>query len=578
MAQDMRRRARYCATGRRKRRPSTRSPGAPPCATKRSFANGADGEVRLGDTVDLAFLVLAEKLGLDHQALRRSRPLCGRIPYEPQQRFAAAFTPAADETGQAVAHVKGAAEFILPRCRNLDQQSALAAADDLAAKGFRVLAVARGRVPLTGARDGNPDALDGLELLGIAGLIDPVRPEVPQAIEACRGSGISVRMVTGDHPRTALAIADQLGLAHSLEAVVTGRELQAVEQDPAAFDRLVSEALVFARVEPTQKLAIVDSLQRNGEVVAVTGDGVNDAPALSAAAIGVAMGRGGTDVARGAADLILADDNFASIVGGIEEGRIAYDNVRKLIYLLIPTGLGEIVLFFLAILFALPMPLFAVQLLWLNLVTNGIQHVALAFEKSEPGILKRGPRPPGQPLFDRRMLGQVLLAGSTMGVVCFVFYFWCLEGGMAETQARNLVLLLMVMLENVQALNARSELRFRLPRAPVGQLVPDRRHPGRPRPAYRGHVHAGPCRAAGYRPDPPGGLAAGRDPGGRAGAGDGDLQASDDAGPKRLRPAPPNLGTGPQYGATVLGLSATSAPAPSCAPSCAGSRRRAPAP
>ncbi|MDJ0968796.1 MAG: HAD-IC family P-type ATPase, partial [Kiloniellales bacterium] len=388
-----------------------------------------DGPVHLGDTVDVAFLVLAAKLGLDRDALRREQRTLARIPYEPQHRFAAAYTATsatytAADPGRAAAHLKGAAEVILPRCRDLDQAKVMAAADSLAAEGFRVLAVARGEVSAEAALARDAAALQGLELLGIAGLIDPVRPEVPAAVAACRDAGISVRMVTGDHPQTALAIARELGLASEQAEVVTGRDLQDLETSPGQFDRRVAQARVFARVEPVQKLAIVDSLHRADEVVAVTGDGVNDAPALSAAAIGVAMGRGGTDVARGAADLVLTDDNFASIVGGIEEGRIAYDNVRKLIYLLITTGLGEIVLFLLAILAGLPVPLFAAQLLWLNLVTNGIQDVALAFEKGEPEVLKRRPRPPDQAVFDRRMVAQVLVAGSYMGGVAFAFFLW----------------------------------------------------------------------------------------------------------------------------------------------------------
>ncbi len=423
-----------------------------------------DGPVHLGDTVDVAFLVLAAKLGLDRDALRREQRTLARIPYEPQHRFAAAYTATsatytAADPGRAAAHLKGAAEVILPRCRDLDQAKVMAAADSLAAEGFRVLAVARGEVSAEAALARDAAALQGLELLGIAGLIDPVRPEVPAAVAACRDAGISVRMVTGDHPQTALAIARELGLASEQAEVVTGRDLQDLETSPGQFDRRVAQARVFARVEPVQKLAIVDSLHRADEVVAVTGDGVNDAPALSAAAIGVAMGRGGTDVARGAADLVLTDDNFASIVGGIEEGRIAYDNVRKLIYLLITTGLGEIVLFLLAILAGLPVPLFAAQLLWLNLVTNGIQDVALAFEKGEPEVLKRRPRPPDQAVFDRRMVAQVLVAGSYMGGVAFAFFLWCLERGMSEAEARNLLLLLMVMFENAHAMNARSERR-----------------------------------------------------------------------------------------------------------------------
>ena len=317
---------------------------------------------------------------------------------------------------------------------------------------------------ISAARKAAPDSLRYLRLLGLVGLMDPVRPEVPAAVERCRGAGVGVVMITGDHPATARTIARQLGIgagrADGDPHVVTGHELaKAAAGEGGDFDALVNDADVFARVEPTQKLQIVRCLQRSGHLVAVTGDGVNDAPALAQADIGVAMGKNGTDVARGAADLILTDDNFASIVAGIEEGRIAYDNVRKLIFLLVSTGLGEIVLFFFGILSGLPLPLFAVQLLWLNLVTNGIQHIALALEGGEPGILQRTPRPPAEALFDRRMIGQVMAAGVYMGGCALVFYFLALESGMSEERARNLLLLLMVMFENVHVLNARSERR-----------------------------------------------------------------------------------------------------------------------
>ena len=427
----------------------------------------------VGDTVDLAFLVLAAKLDLQQRILQAEQPQLGLIPYEPQRKFAALFTRddrdrpdrGGDKPAHALAHVKGAAEVIVPMCDGVDADRALAAADEMAAEGYRVLALARGPVPANVALAPVQSDLRGLRLLGLVGLIDPLRPEVPAAIAQCRAAGIDVRMITGDHPQTALAIARELGIADATDHVVTGAELSAARHDPAAFDRIAGTARIFARVEPVQKLSIVEALQRAGHVVAVTGDGVNDAPALSAADIGVAMGRDGTDAARAAADLILADDNLATIVPGIEEGRIAYDNVRKLIYLLITTGLGEIVLFLLAIVAQLPVPLFAVQLLWLNLVTNGIQDVALAFEKGEPGILARPPRPPRERLFERRMVTQVLVAGTYMGVAAFVFYAWSLDRGMPEPVARNLLLLLMVLFENVHALNARSETRsvFRLP-------------------------------------------------------------------------------------------------------------------
>jgi len=426
------------------------------------------GSERLGDTVDLAFLVLAAKLELAPEALRAAARGLGAIPYEPRRRYGAVFVEDNEAaTAKAAVHVKGAPEVVLPLCAGCDRDAVHAQADALAEAGYRVLAVARGTTTRRAAEASDSAALQGLEFVGLVGLIDPIRAEVPQAVRRCREAGIAVSMITGDHPATALAIARELEIAERPEQVITGQQLAEVEQHPERLDRAVAEARIFARVDPVQKLTIVQAMQRNGHVVAVTGDGVNDAPALSAADLGVAMGKGGTDVARGAADLILTDDNFASIVGGIEEGRVAYDNVRKVIYLLVTTGFAEIVLFLLAIVGGLPLPLFAVQLLWLNLVTNGIQHVGLALERGEPGVLQRRPRPPKQGLFDRRMVLQVLISGSYMGAAGFLFYDWCLERGVAEAEARNLLLLLMVLFENAQALNARSERRsvFRVPLA-----------------------------------------------------------------------------------------------------------------
>jgi magnesium-transporting ATPase (P-type) len=298
--------------------------------------------------------------------------------------------------------------------------------------------------------------LGQLTLIGLVGLIDPLRPEAKAAVTACQEAGIRVAMVTGDHPATAFAIARELELVSSPEEVVTGPKLKQAK-DADSVDRLTAGARVFARVEPQQKLEIVQSLQRNGHFVAVSGDGANDAPALRAAQVGVAMGSSGTDVARETADLIITDDNFASIVNGVEEGRIAYANVRKVIFLLISTGAAELVLFTLALLGGLPLPLLAVQLLWLNLVTNGIQDVALAFEPGEGDELRCPPRPPRESIFNRLMIERVVLSALVIGSVAFLVFDWLLARGFSLDEARNGTLMLMVLFENIHVFNSRSE-------------------------------------------------------------------------------------------------------------------------
>jgi magnesium-transporting ATPase (P-type) len=420
------------------------------------------GESFVGDTVDVALLVLARKVGLERSELVDSQPRVAFIPFEPERRFAASFHR---DAGAIRVYVKGAAEVVAPMCA-ADGTGVLAEAERLARSGYRVLAIAGGPAEAGEIADPSAAKLSGrLSFLGLVGIIDPVRAEVPAAIAQCRSAGIGVRMVTGDHPATALAIARELGIAEDGTEVVTGAQLYAMEREPERFEAAVHRAKVFARVEPAQKLSIVRSLRAGGEFVAVTGDGVNDAPALRAADIGVAMGQGGTDVARAAADLILADDNFASIVAGVEEGRIAYANVRKVVYLSLSTGAAEVVLFLLALMADFPIPLFAVQLLWLNLVTNGIQDVALAFEKGEPGILSAPPRPPRQPIIDRRMIEQTVISGLVIGVVGYLYFHWCMRQGIPDADARNQLLLLMVLFENVHLFNCRSETRsaFRIP-------------------------------------------------------------------------------------------------------------------
>jgi calcium-translocating P-type ATPase len=426
-----------------------------------------------GDAVDVAFWNLAVQLGIDPPSLSRAIAEAGEIPFESERAYSAKFFL---DGGTIRVAVKGAPEVLLARCRGmlggagekpLDSDELRRELTALTGSGHRVMAIAEGVVEQAPeARALDERDLPRLVLLGFAGLIDPPRPEVREAVQKCRQAGIEVAMVTGDHPLTALAIARDVGIADSENQVVSGQQLSGIgSPDVPLFLDTVKGARVFARVSPIQKLQIVDALVRLGHFVAVTGDGVNDAPALKRANIGVAMGSG-TDVTKETASLIVTDDNFASIEAGVEEGRFAYDNIRKVTYLLIATGAAEVVLFVLALLSGLPLPMLPVQLLWLNLVTNGIQDVALAFEGGEPGAAKRPPRKATEGIFNRLMIQQTALSGTTIGVLAFMnFYILSVTMGLSDFEARNRLLLLMVLMENYHVFNCRSEYvsAFRVP-------------------------------------------------------------------------------------------------------------------
>ena len=414
-----------------------------------------------GDPTDVALLSFAHKLGIVREDILGRFQEINQIPFEPERKFAATYNRV---EGAVRVFAKGAPERVLGMCElSLHQQEdQLRSAVELAGRGFRVLAFADGAAPDSIEQSGVPEEPVGLRFLGLVGMIDPLRTGVKEAVQACKSAGISVTMITGDHPVTALAIARDLGMATEASEVVSGLDIaQPTGED---LSKLVQTVRVFARVSPQQKLEIVDAARQAGHFVAVTGDGVNDAPALRAANIGVAMGKGGTDVAREAAELVLSDDNFATIVSGVEEGRVAYSNVRKVIYLLVSTGAAEVVMVALCLLSGLPLPLLPVQLLWLNLVTNGIQDVALAFEPKEAEVLERKPRPPTERIFDRLMIERTLIAAAVMGGVGFGTFHWLLASGWSEVSARNALLLLMVLFQNVHIGNCRSETRslFRL--------------------------------------------------------------------------------------------------------------------
>ena len=425
-----------------------------------------------GDAVDVALLMMAYKAGYVCAEVSERLPSVDFIPFESERLFCASLHKRKDHD---YTFVKGAIERVLPMCSqmltaqgeiNIDSNMMMKKAAQLAKSGHRVLALASGNIELAEGEVFSEEHLSKLTLIGLVGMTDPLRAGVKTAIASCHNAGVEVAMLTGDHPATALAIAEELGLAHEADQIVTGMELKHISEEDE-LDAITRNTRVYARVEPSQKLDIIQSIQRNGHFVAVSGDGANDAPALLSAEVGVAMGMSGTDVARESAALILTDDNFSSIVAGVEEGRVAYANVRKVIFLLISTGAAELVLFTLALMTGLPLPLLAVQLLWLNLVTNGIQDIALAFEPAEGGELNRPPRSPTEPIFDRLMIERIISAAVVIGVTAFILFNSLLNSGFSIDEARNSTLLLMVLFENIHVLNCRSEKRSVFKHSPL---------------------------------------------------------------------------------------------------------------
>jgi Ca2+-transporting ATPase len=300
------------------------------------------------------------------------------------------------------------------------------------------------------------DVESGLVFAGLQGMIDPPRPEATAAIAGCQKAGIRVVMITGDHAVTAGSIAEKLGLAGKDAEVVTGTELETMA-DAKLFEK-VETVNVYARVSPQHKLRITEQLKKQGHIVAITGDGVNDAPALKAAHIGIAMGRAGTDVAKEASDMVLTDDNFASIFNAVKEGRIVFDNIRKVTFFLIPTGVAAILSILGAVVMGIPIPYVPAQLLWINLVTNGLQDVALAFEPGEKGILDRPPRNPLEGLMSRLLVERTLLVGVLIAAGVVYNFVTALNAGDSLEKARTVAVTTMVFFQFFQAWNSRSEL------------------------------------------------------------------------------------------------------------------------
>ena len=414
-----------------------------------------------GDSIDIAFLALSRKLGTNEMKFNKLY----EIPYESEKKYSAIFYKKDGKDEKVYCSAKGSLEVILDFCSHsykegkkikLDKEEILRQNEELAASGYRVIALCDGEVEK--ATKYSEKNVDNLNFIGLVAFIDPVRKEAISAIKQCKSAGIKVLMITGDHALTAYAIGKELKMIDNKSEVTTGSDLDFYIDDEKKFDEFIKDKKVFARVTPLQKLKIVESLQRQGEFVAVTGDGVNDAPAIKAANIGVAMGSG-TDVAKQSAKMIVIDDNFASIVAGIEEGRNAYSNIRKISIMLLSCGLAEVLFFVLAIVLGLPIPLVAIQLLWLNLVTDGLQDMALSFERETDTIMKQKPRDPNESLFEKELVIQILISGLFIGIlVTLVWYFLIDVFGMTDLNlARGYVLALMVFIQNIHVINCRSE-------------------------------------------------------------------------------------------------------------------------
>jgi Ca2+-transporting ATPase len=411
-----------------------------------------------GDPTEGALIVSAMKAGLNAEQEKRRYPQIGIIPFESDRGYMATLHRFGDEK---YIFIKGAPEKVLELCvtcmerDGLRTEEILKISDRFASEGMRVLAMAYKRAPDDLAALRHEDVQHDLTLAGIQAMLDPPREEAVDAVKGCRRAGIRVVMITGDHPTTALAIAKMVGIDTAGGRVITGREIEEMT-DEDLFDR-VKAVSVYARVAPHHKLRIVRQLMDHGEVVAVTGDGVNDAPALRAAHLGVAMGRKGTDVAKEASDMVVTDDNFAAIFHAVREGRVVFENIRKVVFFLIPTGVAAIGSILGCVLMGIPIPYTASQLLWINLVTNGFQVIALTFEPGDREVVNRPPLDPSEGIMSRVLVQRTVIVGLLISAGVVIKFAYSLQAGMSLEKARTIAMTTMVFFQFFQAWNSRSE-------------------------------------------------------------------------------------------------------------------------
>jgi Ca2+-transporting ATPase len=423
-----------------------------------------------GEATEAALLHAALEAGWDKAALEHEAPRLKELPFDSERKR---MTTLHGAPGNIIAYTKGSPESVLPCCsfmlgssgeQDIDRAAVLRQAEAMAGDGLRVLAFACHRFAALPQSE-RPEELEReLVFLGLVGLIDPPRSEAKEAVALCKSAGITPVMITGDHPATARAIARQLGILVGEDSgtggdrVMTGTEL--AQLTPAAFEAEVEHIRVYARVDPAQKIRIVRALQGRGEVVAMTGDGVNDAPALKAADIGIAMGKGGTDVAREAAHMVLLDDNFATIVHAVRHGRRLYDNIRKFIRYGVTTNSAEIWTIFLAPFLGLPIPLLPIHILWINLVTDGLPALALTAEPAERGVMRRPPRPLQESIFAHGMWQHMIWVGLLMAALALSTQAWAFHTGHAHWQTMVFTVLTLTQLVHVMAIRSEHESLF----------------------------------------------------------------------------------------------------------------------
>jgi len=413
-----------------------------------------------GDPTEVALIVSAVRGKLDEEQEINNYPQLDILPFESELRYMATLN---EHDNKVYLLVKGAPEKVLSLSKSIasfrdgvdiHKTAVMEKANEFADQGLRVLGMAYKEMP-SGKEEVTHDDVKDLIFVGIQGMMDPPRPEAIEAVKSAKISGIRVVMITGDNARTALSIAKMVDIAEPGSQAMTGRELDDVDDDELR--KIVRRTSVFARVSPYHKLRIVNALKANGEIVAVTGDGVNDAAALKAAHIGVAMGLTGTDVAKEASDTVVVDDNFASIYQAIIEGRVAFDNIRKVTFFLLTTGAGMLIAIFITIVTAIPLILLPAQILWVNLVTNGLQDVALAFDPKEPGVERRRPRDPKEGVLNRILFVRLGILGLVVGAAMLGIFLYTLSMNVSLPHARTMALTTIVFAQFFHVFNSRSE-------------------------------------------------------------------------------------------------------------------------